>query len=84
MRSVACLGRGKRKKQEVDYSLFLDERVSENDERLAEQMQRESEYLDSIRRSTETSAYVSKTFPSKERQIYPNKFLKIKDNLFCL
>lgn len=50
-------GRGKRKKQEVDYSIFLDERLPANDEKLEEKMQKETEYLESIKRSSETSAY---------------------------
>jgi hypothetical protein len=54
-----CIGRGKRKKHEVDYTIFLDERLPKNDEALEEKMQKEAEYLESIKRSSDTSAYVS-------------------------
>jgi hypothetical protein len=53
------VGRGKRVKQEVDYSIFLDDRLPVSDDKLEEQMHKESEYRESIQRSRDTSAYVS-------------------------
>jgi hypothetical protein len=46
-------------KQEVDYSIFLDDRLPVSDDKLEEQMHKESEYRESIQRSRDTSAYVS-------------------------